>query len=196
MRTTAWIVLFAVLGFAAAVFASKKTDDDKKDDKKGGLPPLVVDKDAPRLTDEPTKKGPKPKADNSACFVCHGNYEEEPFALGHSIDDVGCIDCHGESLAHRDDEDHLTPPDIMYPPEKIAPACKECHETHDAAAVKVLKTWQKCCPKKTFDDILCTDCHAATHRLPKRQMQWDKRTRKVIFQKVKPGKAGGKKETQ
>ena len=119
-------------------------------------------------------------ADNSACYVCHGNYEEEPLAQVHSRAEVGCVDCHGQSYDHRDDEDNVTPPDIMYWPEKIDDACQKCHRTHDAPARKVLARWKERCPgKKDVSTIVCTDCHGQ-HRLKVRTVRWDKRARKLI----------------
>ncbi|MHB8903062.1 MAG: cytochrome c3 family protein [Thermoguttaceae bacterium] len=126
----------------------------------------------------------KPAADNEACFVCHGNYREEPFALVHARDDVGCVDCHGESLDHRNDEDNVTPPDRMYAAADIEDQCAECHETHDAPAADVIARWQESCPAKTDPArLVCTDCHGQ-HRLKFRTVWWDKKT----------GKLGGRKE--
>jgi len=156
--------------------------------KSGGLPPLVVDRDQPLLLDDgpekvedPADKGPM--ADNLACHCCHTNYKEEPLAVIHAKAEVGCVDCHGDSFAHRDDEDNVTPPDVMYPPEKIDAACQECHEKHDAPARKVLARWQERCPaKEDFNQIVCTDCHGR-HRLPVRTVWWNKKTRKLIIRK-------------
>ena len=93
--------------------------------------------------------------------------------------------CHGSSEAHRADEDNITPPQIMYPAEKIDAACRECHEDHDAPARKVIATWQKLCPGKTNpDQIVCTDCHGQ-HRRPFRVVQWDKHTGKLVSIKPK-----------
>ncbi len=102
------------------------------------LPALKVDKSAPLLLDEPAAKEAKSEAFlriNDACFVCHGNYREEPMAVSHAKEDVSCIDCHGASLAHRNDEDNITPPDKMYPLARVDAGClAECHDTHDAPA--------------------------------------------------------------
>jgi hypothetical protein len=153
--------------------------------------PLVIDKKAPLLLEEAPAKDPwdvpiGPVADNTACYVCHANYQEEEFVVYHAQANVGCVKCHGESHAHRDDENNTTPPDVIFPPEKIEPNCRECHETHDAPAKDVILRWQERCPGKTRpEDILCMDCHG-THRLKARTVRWDKRTRKLIL--------GGKQE--
>ena len=148
-------------------------------------PPLKVDKNAPLLLDEPKKqekhlKVKGPVADNSACFVCHTNYQEEEMALVHANANVGCVKCHGQSIQHRNDENNITPPDIMIAADGIEAACTACHETHDAPAKKVVARWQQKCPaKENPDDLVCTDCHGE-HRLKFRSVWWDKKTRKLI----------------
>lgn len=152
-------------------------------------PPLSLD----GLLDEklpeakPTEKPQgKPKADNFACYVCHGNYEGEELVELHAKEGYGCVKCHGESLAHRDDEDHLTPPDVMFSAEKIDSGCGDCHDTHDAPAKKVIDRWQQRCPQKTKpEQLVCTDCHGK-HRLEKRAIRWDKTTGKIIERAASP----------
>ena len=157
------------------------------------LPALKVDKSAPLLLDEPAAKEAKSEAFlriNDACFVCHGNYREEPMAVSHAKEDVSCIDCHGASLAHRNDEDNITPPDKMYPFTKIEAGCQaDCHDTHDAPAREVLKRWQERCPQKTdYAQIVCTDCHGF-HRLARRSVRWDKDTGALLMRAPKPDPA-------
>jgi hypothetical protein len=180
MRHRGWffaggaVVLLTVAALAA----------EKPGTKPAGPPPLEVDKSAPLLLDEP-KKGHEaqpegPVADNGACFVCHTNYQQEPLARVHAKANVGCVKCHGRSSAHRNDEDNITPPDIMYPAGRIDAACKKCHEEHNVAAVKVIARWQQNCPAKTDPTrINCTDCHGQ-HRLTLRTVRWDKETRKLL----------------
>jgi len=164
------------------------------DGKSGGPPPLVVDKDAPLLLDEPTQtqkaaaKMSKPgAADNAPCLVCHVNYKAEPLARQHAGQKIGCVKCHGDSFAHRNDENNTTPPEIMYPLEKIDKACKKCHPTHDVPPVKVIARWLARRSAKTdLKQIVCTDCHGQ-HRLKVRTVRWDKQTGKLIGRK-KDGK--------
>ncbi len=167
--------------------ARADTDGENPTAKKPpGLPPLTVDRGAPLLLEEPEAPDPwatpeGPKADNSACFVCHTNYDEEPMAVLHQKKNVGCIKCHGQSFAHRDDEDNITPPDVMFSAKTINSSCGECHDTHDAPARKVIAKWQERCPAKTNPrDLVCTDCHGQ-HRLKFRTVWWDKETRKLII---------------
>ncbi len=126
---------------------------------------------------KPADKPPDP-ADNSYCYVCHANYEQEEMTKEHVPFGVGCETCHGESDKHSGDEDGLTPPDIMFPREKINSACMaECHSrddlvasgNHDELFVDAKKT-----------DKTCTECHAEKHRLKVRTRIWDKATRKLL----------------
>ncbi len=176
LLATAGVVTVSGLGRARA--------EEKEKPKSSGLPPLVIDRGAPLLLDEPaggkTDQPSESLADNSACFVCHGNYDEEELVLIHAREEIGCVECHGESFAHRNDEDNITPPDVMYWAERIDPKCQECHEEHDVAARKVLTRWQERCPEKTdAAQVVCTDCHGH-HRLARRTVRWEKKTGKLI----------------
>ena len=98
----------------------------------GGPPLLVVDTSAPLLLDEPTEEeeafavaATQAAAENTACFVCHANYMTEFLANRHAKAEIGCVNCHGESSAHRNDENNITPPEIMYSAEKIDPFCQD-----------------------------------------------------------------------
>jgi hypothetical protein len=173
-------VLPALLGVAAlvvlAMMATRAEEAPAKN--AGGPPPLRVDRSAPLLLNEPGgAKGPPPGpvADNLACYCCHGNYKEEPFVQTHAKANVGCVKCHGASNAHRNDEHNITPPDVMFPPERIAEGCQPCHATHDVSAVKLIARWQEQCPKTDPAKIVCTDCHGR-HRLTSRKVRWDKKT--------------------
>ena len=150
------------------------------------LPPLVIDKSTPLLLDDPGDEGTAKEMPflriNSACYVCHDNYKDELLAVVHAKEEIGCVDCHGPSLDHCNDEDNITPPGIMYPLAKIDSLCQECHDSHDVAAKDVLKCWNERCPEQTdFDKVVCTDCHGY-HRLKNRTVRWDKETGDVIVQ--------------
>jgi len=160
--------------------------------KPSALPPLKVDRSAPLLLEDAppqtparpkSKQGKLPVADNSACHVCHGNYDRESLALVHAKANVGCVKCHGESVAHRNDEDNITPPDVMFPLDRIDAGCLKCHETHDAPARKVIAVWQQRCPAKHDPaELVCTDCHGE-HRLRFRTVWWDRGTGKLAMRK-------------
>ena len=118
-------------------------------------------------------KAPEP-ADNSYCYVCHTNYEVEEFAITHAAGDIGCEDCHGSSDAHCSDEDNITPPDTMFPREKIKAACMHCHPHPSPANHKdILAGTAK-------GKVNCADCHAASHRLEHRTRRWNKATGELI----------------
>lgn len=121
-------------------------------------------------------------ADNSACFVCHADFEEEPLVTTHAEEGagVGCTDCHGVSQAHADDEGHTTPPDVMFPAGRINRSCRQCHKTHDASPELVIRRWQERCPEKAGPGgIVCTDCHGR-HRVDDPRARWDKHTGKLL----------------
>jgi len=123
-------------------------------------PPLLLE-DPDKTEQLPPPTGPV--ADNSRCYVCHINYEEEALAVTHARANIGCEKCHGTCYAHCSDEDNITPPDIMYPPEKINSFCKGCHPQAKLSGGKKY----------------CTDCHGE-HRLSYRTRRWDKTTGELI----------------
>lgn len=161
--------------------------EEEKEGDSGGLPPLEIDTDEPLLLEEPPlagTSGSQPASrlvvDNQPCFVCHANYMAEPLAASHARENVGCVDCHGDSFAHRNDENNTTPPDLMYPERQIDRACRNCHKTHDAPATVVIARWQQRCPTKSNPEtVVCTDCHGE-HRLKLRTVRWDKNTGRLI----------------
>lgn len=164
-----YVLLLAAAGVASLVWAA---------------PPLRVSKNAPRL-DAPAPAA-KPSPDSAGpkkwliCYDCHANYLEEPIAVQHAKENITCVKCHGESLAHSNDEENITPPNRMYPAARIDRMCRECHDTHEAPARAVIACWQKRCPQKTDPaQLLCTDCHGE-HRLKVRTVHWDKATGKLI----------------
>jgi hypothetical protein len=147
-------------------------------------PPLVVDMDEPLLLDEPAEDeqvlGVTTAADNAQCFVCHANYEGESLTSRHAEIGMGCTACHGESLAHKNDENNTTPPETMFPTEKIDPSCRHCHSSHDVAPIAVVARWLERGAKSTdADTITCTVCHG-DHRMKVRTVIWDKRTGRLL----------------
>ncbi len=125
-----------------------------------GPPPLVVDTSEPLLLDDPGEDQAattQAAAENMACFVCHGNYRGEFLVERHAKANIGCAKCHGDSFAHRNDENNTTPPEIMYAAERIDPFCQGCHDTHDIPPKKVVAAWMKQRVKKP--DVTCEGCH-------------------------------------
>lgn len=123
-------------------------------------PPLLLE-EGPAVEEPGSPAGPA--ADNSRCHVCHMNYEDEELSIMHARANVGCEQCHGASDAHCSDEDNITPPDIMYPANKINSFCKGCHPEAKLGGGKKY----------------CIDCHGE-HRLAHRTRKWDKATGNLI----------------
>jgi hypothetical protein len=124
------------------------------------------------LDDEPEDgESGEPAADNSRCFVCHVNYMDEEIAVTHASRNIGCAHCHGTSDEHIADESWAsggngTAPDVMFPKDKINPACMACHtkEKIDTPEHAVIFAGPP-------DAKVCTDCHG-NHRLPQRRCTW------------------------
>ncbi|MHB8897507.1 MAG: cytochrome c3 family protein [Thermoguttaceae bacterium] len=101
-----------------------------------------------------------PMGPNSACYVCHTTFVFEELAKSHLVEKITCIECHGLSAAHANDENiGATKPDITYPRDKIDASCLKCHEEHDVAARDVIARFLE---RELKDPKpLCTDCHGA-----------------------------------
>jgi hypothetical protein len=114
------------------------------------------------------------------CNDCHMGYIGEPLALAHAKAGMSCDSCHGKSRAHYSDESNTTPPDQMYPTDKINPFCQGCHHSHDVPPDKVVALWmERNYDKTNLDKIVCTDCHGE-HRMKVRTIIWDKKTGKRL----------------
>lgn len=129
---------------------------------------------------------------NPFCIACHYNFDEEELAFKHEIVGIGCERCHGESQRHRSDENNITPPEIMYPRQKINPTCMMCHPRNE------LKKNLDHNPVLAGSEIIfdedagqsvsggsgqnkyCTDCHGKQHRINVRSVRWDKATGKLL----------------
>jgi len=122
---------------------------------------------------------------NPYCLVCHLDFDEEELALQHEIWGIGCERCHGESFRHRSDEANLTPPEIMYPKERVNPSCMSCHPRQDIQNTKDhepileagLSAFEEATPTGENAKKYCTDCHGSKHRVMRvRATHWDKAT--------------------
>jgi len=130
-----------------------------------------------------------PVADNSRCFVCHANYEDEALSVTHAKANVGCIRCHGQSSPHSTDEDGLTAPDRMFRKEVLRLNCLICHDWVKLLAsdkTRVARTDLKEKPDhqavlegRVRDKRFCTDCHGE-HRMYYRTRVWDKRSGALV----------------
>ena len=117
-------------------------------------------------------------ADNSFCYVCHANYDDEKLVTAHAPKGIGCETCHGISDKHSEDEDSLVPPDVLFAKAKIELFCRQCHETEDL--VEGDEAHKKFFAKpRGPKDKTCTNCHDMKHSLKVRTRRWDKTTRKL-----------------
>ena len=117
-------------------------------------------------------------ADNSFCYVCHVNYDEENLVTIHEPVGVGCETCHGISDSHSEDEDNITPPDIMFPTAQIIPFCMECHQKADLLEED---SHDELFAEDAEADLTCMKCHGKDHHLKVRTRRWDKLTGKLIW---------------
>ena len=159
-----WLLILALASVAITVMACREEIQAE---------PLLLLEDGDDAKELVEPAGPV--ADNSRCHVCHINYEREPLTFVHAQADIGCEQCHGPSDAHCSDEDNITPPDIMYPADKIDSFCMGCH-TKDKINVPVHKA---IFADNGIKEGGCTNCHGE-HRLSHRTRRWDKRTGKLL----------------
>jgi len=170
-RNCLWMLVLATI--AVAMVACEQQVKEKQEQ------PLLLEEqpllleDPPLLLEDEQETGPT--ADNSRCHVCHINYSDEVLAVTHARANISCEQCHGSSDAHCGDEDNITPPDNMFPPEKIRPFCMGCH-TKEKIDIAVHKT---VLAKTDHKEAVCTNCHGE-HRLGYRTRKWDKSTGKLI----------------
>ena len=149
----------------------------------GGPPPLVVDTSAPLLLDEPAEEEEasavlttQAASANTACFVCHANYKAESLANDHVRADIGCVNCHGQSSAHQNDENNITPPETMYSADKIDPFCRSCHKAHNISPRNIIVRWVKRNPDKTAPTCRGRGCHEADDVPPEKVVaRWTER---------------------
>lgn len=120
---------------------------------------------------------------NAFCSACHYAFSDEKLARTHEQAGIGCERCHGESERHRSDEDNITPPEIMYPKEKINPTCMMCHPRNEIKHVsyhKSLLAGAETIFDKSVNQKYCTDCHAKDHRINVRTIRWNKATGEIL----------------
>ena len=103
-----------------------------------------------------------PLGANAACYVCHMTFVGEELSKTHLRAKITCIDCHGLSAAHANDEDiGATPPDISFNRDEVDAMCLKCHERHDILAEEVAVRERP---------PICTDCHGG-HRIIKSTLE-------------------------
>lgn len=126
---------------------------------------------------EPAPRKRYEEGDNSFCYVCHVNWQQEEFVESHRLAGVSCYDCHGISEAHMDDEEHMTAPEMMYTRENANASCMtdKCHPQSDMEAEMGHRPFFA----QATDLKQCADCHGQ-HRLEERKRRWDKVTGEIV----------------
>ncbi len=99
-----------------------------------------------------------PLSVNAACYVCHMTFIGEELSTVHFQEKTMCVDCHGLSAPHANDENiGATPPDIVFKRHEVDASCEKCHEDHDAPGSDVVARFLE--RKLTDPRPICTDCH-------------------------------------
>jgi len=129
----------------------------------------------PTDTDPPSNE-PTEMADNSYCYVCHLNYQQDELTMKHESRGIGCENCHGTSEQHSADEDGLIPPDVMFPKDKINSYCLTCHPE---GSIDHISSHKSVLANSANAKAVCTDCHGQ-HRLGVRTRIWDRKTGRLI----------------
>ena len=124
---------------------------------------------------------------NAFCSACHYGFDDEELAANHRKAGIGCERCHGESERHRSDENNITPPEMMYPRDKINPTCMMCHPRHEIEHVSAHESFLAGAETifgadsdTAADKLYCTTCHAKEHRINVRTVRWNKATGEIL----------------
>ncbi len=167
--TTTTLVMLATFGVLLVCCAEEPPARNEKAAKKPPWAKNIAQWKAERTSDP---------ADNSYCDVCHLNYRPEKLAKTHHKAGVGCETCHGISDKHSEDEDGITPPEVMFAESQIVAFCMSCHDKKDLLEEDAHEDLfsEKADPKNH-----CTTCHGKKHRLKVRTRRWDKKTGKLIW---------------
>jgi len=108
---------------------------------------------------------------NAACYVCHIAFVTEELSKTHLHAKVACIDCHGLSAGHANDENiGATPPDVSFTRDQVRPMCLKCHKDRDTSAKDV--------PIRKPPPV-CTDCHGK-HRIAQPVSKKDGRIKSLL----------------
>jgi len=172
-----FIVSSLLLIFAASCSLEKQAAGNSKQGQ--------VEESAVELQTEDVSKEKETFVANAFCSACHYGFDEEELAANHRKAGIGCERCHGESERHRSDENNITPPEIMYPRDKINPTCMMCHPRHEIQHVKSHELFLAGA-ETIFDTdpdtakLYCTTCHAKEHRISVRTVRWNKATGEIL----------------
>jgi len=96
--------------------------------------------------DEPPAQNPL-----GGCGICHIDVEDEVVPTLHYKEKVGCVKCHGRSIAHAADENNEVAPDRLFTRENVDRFCETCHDPCDRAKQA----------RRSKVRPVCIDCHGA-----------------------------------
>ncbi len=107
---------------------------------------------------------------NSACMVCHIDFDDEELTVQHRKADVMCAACHGACLQHMNDEMAATRPDLLFGRAEVDKMCLQCHGEHknQKAVDDFFKEWEgrrRPNGQLITKGAVCTDCHGRHVRL-------------------------------
>jgi hypothetical protein len=119
--------------------------------------------------DDSPSASPNRPADNRLCLVCHELLAKEEISHKHEVANLLCIDCHGRSRLHMEDEMLMTEADVLFGRTEVDPFCLSCHPDHkDPAKVEAFREeWRgrdRPNGRAVTSSSICTDCHG-THNL-------------------------------
>jgi hypothetical protein len=117
------------------------------------LCPMATTSDTPE-DEEPAvvEKAVEKPAGNpmGGCGMCHIDIEDELFPSVHFKKKIGCVKCHGRSLAHLADENNEVAPDQMFTKKNTDKLCQTCHDCGRDEVAEQPETHK-----------ICTQCHGA-----------------------------------
>lgn len=94
------------------------------------------------------------------CAGCHVDVSDRWVGTRHDLADIGCIECHGPSEGHVQDENNEVLPDEIFARADMDRLCAACHRCEHAAAARDRPDLSI-----TRAPPVCTDCHPA-HAFP------------------------------
>ena len=159
-RTAAVVALVCLAGVSVTCTQSNEPagTTPKAEPPKTPAPEATLDKEDVLI---PVAHRPK---DNGFCYVCHEDLQDELISVSHEKKEILCVDCHGASSLHMEDEMLMTKPDYLHGRDEVEPFCKGCHARHEDQD-KVEEFREKWLGRDrpngrvVSSASICTDCH-------------------------------------
>ena len=111
----------------------------------------------PRTAGPPTASPPKAnrQADNAACLDCHMDFADELISAKHLDKGFACTACHGESIAHGEDEGNVTKPELGSP---------DILDSFPAELQEAVRSIENNTPSALLDGALARDALVLAHK--------------------------------